>query len=244
MNANGVEVVSLLLSIEPDGFDRTIRDFVETNGFDQGGVDCILEGSEREQVREGFSYYTGLPSSSVPRSSAQRRAFVILNGVTDSASHDPWELLYVSQSYGSGVKDEVLGHINAIMPGGTSGVTFASWAADNELPESAMPIGDADGDGLSNGIEFYLGTSPVTITAQPLTIARLDEAQVSLNYPLGQDREGVTVQLEGSDDLTEWRVVDVPAEKWVITPGEGEDAAVISVPSESFGFLRLSVTLE
>ena len=239
--------MSLLLSIEPDGFDGTIRDFVDTNGFDQGGVDCVLEGNQRDQVREGFSYYTGLPSSRVPRSSAQRRAFLILNGVTDSASHDPWKLLYFSQSYGSGVKDEVLGHINSIMPGdggGPGGLTFSVWLNDNGLPADTSVSGDADGDGLSNGVEFYLDRPPLATELQPLSIARVDETQVSVSYTMGQNREGVIASLEGSDDCITWSTVDVPAKDWVITPGEGLDSAKITLPVNGVQFLRLTVAVE
>jgi hypothetical protein len=249
VNANGIEVVSIAVTIEIVGQDSPVRSYATTNHFDFAGVDCVLDGDVRTMHRAGFSYYTGFPASATPSQlgSGRRRNFTVLNGVQDSPSHAPWELLYSSQSFGSRNADEVLGLIDSVMPGGggnPSGLTYAAWLTENGLPEDTPVAGDADGDGLTNGVEFYIGTSPITADLQPLTISRVDEDHVAVSYTMGKDREGVTAVLEGSSDFTTWAMVDVPDESWTITPGETLDSAMATVPISGMQFFRLNVTLE
>ena len=247
MNANGVEFTSIALSIEGTGFDASARSFASQNHFDAAGIDCVLDGEQRTQIRAGFGYYSGHDPARTPSQlgSGSRRAFVILNGVTDSTSHQPWELLYSSNEFLRNDAAEVLALINAVMPGGGSagGLSFAAWSAENGLPMSALPSGDDDQDALSNAVEFYLGTSPVMPNASPLDIERVDSGRARLTYTLGKNREGVTAQWEGSDNLEQWSVIDVAPDDWIVTEGGTVDSAAVTVPFSSMKYLRLSIAV-
>ncbi len=242
-------MVSLLLTIEVVGQDTLTRNFANTHHFDMSGVDCVLDGDARTQHREGFSYYTGFPASATPSQlgSARRRNFIVLNGVQDSQSHTPWELLYSTQSFGSRDAGEIIGLIDSVMPGGggsSGGLTYLAWLAENDLPEDTPTSADSDGDGLTEGVEFYLGRSPFVPDLQPLRIARVDEAHVAVSYTLGQNRESVAVALEGSSNGTAWETLDIPEADWTISLGEALDSATITLPINGVQFLRINVTVE
>ncbi len=248
LNANGVEIVSIALGIEDNaGFDQRVMQDPARWGFDLAGVDCVLDGSDRTEIREGFAYYTGLSPSRIP-GTGQRRAFVILNGVTNSPSHKPWELLHFSHGFSSTQSDSLLALIDSVMPGDGSGgggdptgQSYTEWMAEAGLPDAA-PLEDGDGDGLSNVVEFYFDTPPGQANPSPLQFSSID-GTFRLAYPVGKDRTGVTVGLETSTSLAEWQSLDVPEGDWVLTEGESVDQVDVSLPADMESFVRLRVTL-
>jgi hypothetical protein len=249
-NANGVEVVSVVLSIEPNSFDSSVLSFAVNTGFEYAGIDCVLDGDTRAEVREGFSYYSGLSSSRVPSSSALRRAFVLINGVQNSPSHALWEVLYNDDSYSRARQASVLASIDSIMPGtdngvgGGIGMSFTAWAAANDLSEAESPLMDSDGDGLSNAMEFYFGAEPNAPNVLPLSVSQEEGKAAVLHFPTGKDRVGLTAVVEGSSDLTQWIPIELVEDAWFIEPGEMIDQATVTLPLEAPPFARLSVTLE
>jgi hypothetical protein len=87
-------------------------------------------------------------------------------------------------------------------PGGTPpGPTFATWAAGNGVTTAT---GDDDGDGLSNLMEYALGTNPTSANvAAPLTVTR-EGNQLAIAYGVNVQTPDVAFQVEGSSDLTTW----------------------------------------
>ena len=83
-------------------------------------------------------------------------------------------------------------------------LTYAAWAANIAWPDVAdsSPNGDPDGDGLTNALEFVLGTDPLSPTAagRPELIANGAEFQ----YRRRRSAVGVTVDVEVSTDLQTW----------------------------------------
>ena len=91
-------------------------------------------------------------------------------------------------------------------PGGTPpGPTFATWAAANGVTTAT---GDEDGDGLSNLMEYALGTDPTGANvAAPLTFTR-EGNQLAIAYGVNVQTPDVAFQVEGSNDLTTWTRLD------------------------------------
>jgi hypothetical protein len=64
--------------------------------------------------------------------------------------------------------------------------------------------GDEDGDGLSNLMEYALGTNPNSANvAAPLTVTR-EGNQLAVTYGVNVQTPDVAFQVEASSDLTTW----------------------------------------
>ena len=137
--------------------------------------------------------------------------------------------------------------IDSVMPGtggggGITGETFAMWGARVGLAADASPLDDSDADGLSNAVEFYFDTSPNTANALPLTITSSSD-QITVSYPVGKERVGVEVSLEGSTDLATWSAVALADDAITVAAGEIVDQAEVTLPASTTSFLRLSVAI-
>lgn len=73
-----------------------------------------------------------------------------------------------------------------------------------DLP-NRHPADDADGDGLANLAEYFMGTSPLDGSEFALPSADHREGQVMVRYPRALNREAVQGILEWSTDLRQWR---------------------------------------
>ena len=247
LNTNGVEIESILFGIESSNFDSSVQSFREGRGFDFAGVDCeVGVDGERSNFREGFSYFTGLPSSGIP-SNGLRRRFLILNGVAGSSSHQEWELLYNETSYTSSDKDTILSLIDSVQPGATVSEekTYAEWAIESGLPEAiAGPDADADGDFLDNLTEFYFGLDPLKASPSPL---HLDES-LALSFPEARNLQGMSSIVETSTDLTAWEAWPVPDDAQSRIEGDTVDQVRIVFPESVTGdverFFRLRISQE
>ncbi len=88
---------------------------------------------------------------------------------------------------------------------------FEPWATDNNLPLDASGFeDDADGDGISNGLEYALGLDPVMPSLAPPIEMSLIEGDLTLSMNLPQLRSDVRYTFEISEDLTpgQWRGVE------------------------------------
>jgi hypothetical protein len=200
----------------------------------------------RNQFREGFSYYSGLSANRVPSRSGQRSSLVVLSGVEGSASHAPWEVLYNSHDFSNSNRQPLIEAIDAVQPGGAaSGLLYADWAAAEALPEElALPSQDADGDGMANLLEFYFDLRPLVAEPSPLTIQRDPGGDITLRFPVGQEREGIRLDVEGSETLEQWEPLEDADSVWNVESGETVDRAILSLPGGGAPFLRLRVSLE
>ncbi|HLP75912.1 MAG TPA: hypothetical protein VK327_03270, partial [Candidatus Paceibacterota bacterium] len=124
-------------------------------------------------------------------------------------------------------------------PGQTS---YQQWLATQNLPEGQTgPGADPDGDGLSNGVEFAIGTSPMVSSKLQWNLSRGVDG-VLLAYSLHAHRADVGYHIQKATDLKQgnWSDLDV-----TVTPGTG-DEVVFGTLDQSGGeqaFYRLRVVL-
>lgn len=125
-------------------------------------------------------------------------------------------------------------------------VGFGPWATAF-LPEGAQAgTEDADQDGVSNLVEFALGSSPTNSTEKPeaLAITRAASGEMELRYTVRRGVTGVTVRLVGSQGLTAWDENDVVMPGSPIRTENGmleEVRQPVSSESLTKGFFRLEV---
>jgi autotransporter-associated beta strand protein len=71
-----------------------------------------------------------------------------------------------------------------VLPGSIAGDTYADWALDNGIGAAAFND-DFDNDGISNGVEYALGTNP-TVSSQPAGVLS------SINITFAKGAEAIT----------------------------------------------------
>lgn len=82
------------------------------------------------------------------------------------------------------------------------GSSYAGWAAAKGV--AAAADADADQDGLTNLLEYALGTNPTAAnTAAPLSVTR-EGNQLALAFGVNLQTPDVAFEVEGSTDLTTW----------------------------------------
>lgn len=240
----------MVLGIESSNFDSSIRSFARNEGFEMSGVDCVVEGTRRTAFREGFSYYSGLSPNRIPGRSSDRSRFVVINGVTGSSSHEPWQVLFNANSVSNATRTSLMTEIDSVMPGNGTGNsdsgTYAAWIETFGLDEALVNPGmNPDDDDLDNLLEFYFNTSPVMADGSPLSLTRDAQRRRVLQFAFGKAREGLEVRLEGSADLQAWEPVEsASADTWNIVSGEDEvDHASVVLPQDAPPYVRLRVAM-
>ncbi len=134
--------------------------------------------------------------------------------------------------------DYINWHAATASPGAmTPGPTFATWATTHGVIEAT---GDADQDGLSNLLEYALGTDPTSPNiAAPLAVTR-DGSHIALSFNVNLQTPDVVFQVEGSDDLATWtRLSSTPVS---VTPTT-QTRMVWETAIGPNRFYRLSTTL-
>jgi hypothetical protein len=129
-----------------------------------------------------------------------------------------------------------------------AGYTFAQWLAAEGLSD---PDGDADGDGLSNFLEFALGEDPRYAYQAPssLTIASPGDNRYALPTP---DGDNLILELQTASELSStntWTTVATwtAGPGWVLAPAAPADLSLSASPKELIdtrnlprGFYRLN----
>lgn len=251
-NANGVDIVSMVLSIEPTSFDSSVQTFRNQNGFLFAGVDARLtESGTRGDVRNGFAFYAGVKASSTPSQlgSDLRRRFLVINGLANSPDIPQWQILHSSNHYRSSNAAAIKAAIDSIKPGVAVpvGLGYEEWKQAQALPpESSGPQDDADGDGAKNLLEFFTGRNPkVADAAEPLFAKSTD--LISFEFTEAKNLRGVSFALQGSADLATWKQVPTPEAAVTRTDAGATNRVQIKLDPASLEagvqFLRLAVTL-
>src|SRR5204863_2974916 len=117
--------------------------------------------------------------------------------------------------------------------------TFDEWAA-SKFPEGVPARdGDADGDGISNYVEYLMGSDPKQIDTPPLAEASIENDKVKLTFRHPANRG---VFFEWTDQLppTSWRPVNVPENK-LIFPAETATRTITDALSGQRKYYRMRV---
>ena len=103
-------------------------------------------------------------------------------------------------------------------------MTYAQWAAYQQLPAGSTAGDDFDGDGRTNGQEYFFGGDPFTIqSAKPtLTIGRFPGGGLYLETTRSQAAGGQSPFLESSINLQDW--LQVLGAGWYVS---GSDPAAL-----------------
>jgi hypothetical protein len=106
---------------------------------------------------------------------------------------------------------------------------FGTWASANAPGQTASQ--DHDGDGVPNGVEYFMGESGSSFTTNPQPVGGV------ITWPRGADANGVTFKVLSSTDLVTWDDVTPPA-------NETDPTSVsYTLPSgQGKRFVRLEVT--
>jgi hypothetical protein len=105
---------------------------------------------------------------------------------------------------------------------------FGTWASANAPGQTASQ--DHDGDGVPNGVEYFMGESGSSFTTNPQPVGGV------ITWPRGADANGVTFKVLSSTDLATWEDVTASA---VSNP----TSVSYTLPSgQGKRFVRLEVT--
>ncbi len=132
--------------------------------------------------------------------------------------------------------------------------TFASWAT--ALGLSGIPTDDSDNDGISDALEFVLGTDPTEPTASTGLVATSQTADNMIVVFTRDDRSktpDVTLTVETSTDLASWpqsflvgtTTGESSAGVDVLPGGDGTDTITVTIPKNGASalFARIKVLI-
>lgn len=119
-------------------------------------------------------------------------------------------------------------------------VGYTAWADANDATDQTMDQ-DHDGDGVDNGIEYFMGQTGSSFTANPAVVGG------TVTWPMGADYTGVygtDYEVQYSDNLVNWTKVDEGTgdNTVIVNPGPSPAGSVVyDVPTGGKSFVRLVV---
>ena len=117
---------------------------------------------------------------------------------------------------------------------------YTTWAAANSATGQTMDL-DHDNDGVKNGIEYFMGQTGTSFTANPAAVGD------SVTWPMGTNYTGLygtDYEVQSSTDLAIWTKVEIGAVDNTVTVNAGPSPArsvVYNMPTGGKSFVRLVV---
>ena len=129
---------------------------------------------------------------------------------------------------------------------------YDSWASNifgdvNINPEMTVPDADADGDGLTNEMEYILGNSSIEQNIDSETTLRLQNSKIEISFQtepttgkgyIGLER---VYSLEESSDISKGSWISVQGYQNII--GKGQKITISEAVSDGLNYYRLNVKL-
>ena len=133
------------------------------------------------------------------------------------------------------------GSLTATASVAITGQTLGSWRAahfTNEEIESglAADLADADGDRLSNLLEYALGSNPRAVT--PALVPTLEEGRLTLTFTRPKALPNITYIAEATSDMEAW----TPVALELVSDGDPQTMRARDAAREVPRFMRLRVT--
>jgi hypothetical protein len=101
------------------------------------------------------------------------------------------------------------------------------------------PNGDDDEDGLTNLAEYFFGTNPALASENPVSVSTSGNS-LSLNFTRNPFANGVTWQIQSSDDLATWSNTNLTGSSVTVT-GNGLQESLSITPDEVRRFYRVRI---
>jgi len=100
---------------------------------------------------------------------------------------------------------------------------FSQWMATTffGLPHLQDPLGDVDGDGISNFAEFAFGGNPWQADTIPVTVTRGANGAFTLQFRARNSGDGVSYVIYASHDLSTWSAAGSEFGNFRVTPISG-----------------------
>ncbi len=242
MNDSGIEITSMLLSLETSGFDPSIRTTANNNEFTLRGLDSLSDRTSN--LRSGFSFFFGVEAAPPPGALAfadRRRIIVIDNRDAQNPVIRHNDIPLDSGSLGSANIELIRAAVNNTPI--AEGLDFTAWLGEFSIPSGQDgPADDPDLDGATNLLEFSAGTDPLQRNSFPQVTLEKAQGGVSFSYERLIEATGIsrTIQTGPLSDIT---TTHLPAEEdLTVTPiDDDREKVTVSLPSTVGPFFRLSV---
>ncbi len=153
------------------------------------------------------------PSLSLTSSDGSGRYFLTLQGANGEISSAPADVIFRK--------------------------TYSVWATENALSVSSQNE-DADGDGIPNLLEFFMGSNPADPSPEATLSASFDGTSLLLPFRVSKETENISFVAECSSNLQTWATapsaktgdIDFLTESWEAT----------AQPASSCLFLRIKAS--
>ena len=207
--------------------------FANGSALSNGGERLQLLSATNAVIRD-FTYGTAAPWPSTPDGTGPALVLVRPETNPDHSIGANWRA----------------GDANGSNPGVSDALTYAAWAAANNVTD-LLGTADDDSDGLANLCEYALGMNP-KVPSPPSTIPGVHNYTVAtvaadyatLTYTRAIGRDDLTYKVEASGDLAAWS--DAIFVSGPVANGNGTETFVYRHPSPRTAqpqqFLRLKIT--